>query len=32
VRPLLALLPEVTEDGGLCHRCEDVVAQLDAVL
>ena len=23
------LLPEVTEDGGLCHRCEDAVAQLD---
>jgi len=25
------LLPEVPEDGGLCHRCTDVVAQLDAV-
>ena len=25
------LLPEVTEDGALCDRCEDVVAQLDAV-
>jgi len=25
------LLPEVPEDGGLCHRCEDAVAQLDAV-
>ncbi|KRA81480.1 isoleucine--tRNA ligase [Altererythrobacter sp. Root672] len=25
------LLPEVTEDGGLCDRCEDAVAQLDAV-
>ncbi|MBT2135185.1 isoleucine--tRNA ligase [Croceibacterium sp. LX-88] len=25
------LLPDVTEDGGLCDRCEDVVAQLDAV-
>jgi isoleucyl-tRNA synthetase len=23
------LLPEVPEDGGLCARCEDVVAQLD---
>ena len=26
------LLPEVPEDGALCGRCEDVVAQLDAVL
>ena len=26
------LLPEVPEDGALCRRCEDVVAQLDAVL
>jgi isoleucyl-tRNA synthetase len=25
------LLPEVPEDGALCHRCEDAVAQLDAV-
>ena len=25
------LLPEVPEDGALCHRCEHVVAQLDAV-
>ena len=25
------LLPEVPEDGGLCARCEDVVAGLDAV-
>ena len=25
------LLPEVTEDGALCARCDDVVAQLDAV-
>ena len=25
------LLAEVPEDGALCHRCEDVVAQLDAV-
>jgi len=25
------LLPEVTEDGALCHRCEDVVAQMDSV-
>ncbi|MBO9517973.1 MAG: isoleucine--tRNA ligase [Porphyrobacter sp.] len=25
------LLPEVTEDGGLCDRCEDAVAQLDAI-
>jgi hypothetical protein len=25
------LLPDVSEDGALCHRCEDVVAQLDAV-
>ena len=25
------LLPEVTEDGALCDRCEDVVAQLDPV-
>ncbi len=25
------LLPEVTEDGALCDRCTDVVAQLDAV-
>jgi len=25
------LLPEVTEDGALCDRCDDVVAQLDAV-
>lgn len=24
------LLPEVTEDGDLCHRCEDVVASMDA--
>jgi isoleucyl-tRNA synthetase len=24
------LLPEVTEDGALCNRCEDAVAQLDA--
>ncbi len=24
-------LPEVSEDGALCHRCEDAVAQLDAV-
>jgi isoleucyl-tRNA synthetase len=24
-------LPEVGEDGALCDRCEDVVAQLDAV-
>ena len=23
-------LPEVTEDGDLCARCEDVVARLDA--
>jgi isoleucyl-tRNA synthetase len=23
------LLPEVTEDGALCDRCDDVVAQLD---
>ena len=23
------LLPEVTEDGELCHRCEDVVAEMD---
>jgi isoleucyl-tRNA synthetase len=23
-------LPEVTEDGDLCARCEDVVAQMDA--
>jgi isoleucyl-tRNA synthetase len=23
-------LPEVTEDGDLCARCEDVVAQIDA--
>ncbi|MCH7627332.1 MAG: isoleucine--tRNA ligase [Proteobacteria bacterium] len=23
-------LPEVTEDGALCARCEDVVAQIDA--
>ncbi len=26
------LLPEVPEDGALCGRCEDVVAQLDAAL
>jgi isoleucyl-tRNA synthetase len=26
------LLPEVAEDGALCHRCEDAVAQLDAAL
>jgi len=25
------LLPEVSADGGLCNRCEDAVAQLDAV-
>ena len=25
------LLPEVSEDGALCDRCEDVVAQMDAV-
>jgi len=25
------LLPDVSEDGALCHRCEDVVAQLDIV-
>jgi isoleucyl-tRNA synthetase len=25
------LLPDVPEDGALCARCEDVVAQLDAV-
>jgi isoleucyl-tRNA synthetase len=25
------LLPEVPEDGALCDRCSDVVAQLDAV-
>jgi isoleucyl-tRNA synthetase len=25
------LLPEVTEDGALCDRCEDVVARVDAV-
>ena len=24
------LLPEVAEDGALCKRCEDAVAQLDA--
>jgi isoleucyl-tRNA synthetase len=24
------LLPEVTEDGGLCDRCEGVVARMDA--
>jgi isoleucyl-tRNA synthetase len=24
------LLPEVSEDGGLCARCEDVVAQLES--
>ncbi|WP_338242242.1 isoleucine--tRNA ligase [Aurantiacibacter hainanensis] len=24
------LLPEVSEDGDLCHRCEDVVAKMDA--
>ncbi|GAA0265357.1 isoleucine--tRNA ligase [Alteraurantiacibacter aestuarii] len=24
------LLPEVTEDGDLCQRCEDVVTELDA--
>ncbi|GAA5046398.1 isoleucine--tRNA ligase [Erythrobacter westpacificensis] len=24
------LLPEVDEDGDLCNRCEDVVAQMDA--
>ena len=24
------LLPEVSEDGDLCGRCEDVVAQVDA--
>ncbi len=23
------LLPEVSEDGELCHRCEDVVARMD---
>jgi isoleucyl-tRNA synthetase len=23
-------LPEVTEDGALCGRCEDVVARMDA--
>ena len=26
------LLPEVPEDGALCGRCEDAVAQLDAAL
>ena len=25
------LLPEVAEDGGLCARCDDVVAGMDAV-
>ncbi|HEY6815965.1 MAG TPA: isoleucine--tRNA ligase [Croceibacterium sp.] len=25
------LLPEVPEDGALCHRCDDAVAQQDAV-
>lgn len=25
------LLPEVAEDGALCERCEDLVAQMDAV-
>ena len=25
------LLPDVPEDGSLCHRCEDAVARLDAV-
>ena len=25
------LLPDVSEDGALCDRCEDVVAQLDTV-
>jgi isoleucyl-tRNA synthetase len=25
------LLPEVSEDGALCDRCEDVVAQMDSV-
>ena len=25
------LLPDVPQDGALCHRCEDAVAQLDAV-
>jgi hypothetical protein len=25
------LLPEVPADGALCHRCDDAVAQLDAV-
>ena len=24
-------LPEITADVALCHRCEDAVAQLDAV-
>ena len=24
------LLPEVDEDGDLCNRCENVVAQMDA--
>ena len=24
------LLPEVPEDGALCHRCEGAVAELDA--
>ena len=24
------LLPEVSEDGDLCQRCEDVVAEMDA--
>ncbi|MBN9505292.1 MAG: isoleucine--tRNA ligase [Altererythrobacter sp.] len=26
------LLPEVAEDGALCHRCEEAVAQLDLAL
>ncbi|MEO0061713.1 MAG: Isoleucine--tRNA ligase [Pseudomonadota bacterium] len=26
------LLPEVAEDGTLCHRCDDAVAQIDAQL
>ena len=25
------LLPEVPEDGALCNRCDEAVAQLDAV-
>jgi isoleucyl-tRNA synthetase len=24
------LLPEVTEDGALCNRCDEVVAAIDA--